>query len=353
MDEFLKPSWDLEQVFAWAETRMRDAVSFAAEPWLGKPFGHKEIEDWCATQAAYLAQDNHDIQAELWAASGWTPTTKKFDPPRWARDFADEQRIPVYLVSFDKDVYVVGPKPPEKDRLPELLKISLNREVRLINDLVATYCDKTDGIESDTRLEQLSPQLRDALVNYFSAEETRSRPRVFVRQAFPTTRYLKHLFENGALLALVEPKDYELTKSDWTGLQIAVGGDKRRLGVVIATGESDFERVRVEREAVLREFPEEPPLDEKRGLTKPAKKGGRPPALDWTVVKEEALGLMDYHGEFGADSPKWNAQAKLEDELEAFCETKFEKRPGRSTLQGRVALWLLEWRNSKIQCPET
>jgi hypothetical protein len=263
MDEFFKSSWDLEQVFIWAETRRRDAVSFAAEPWLGKPFGHKEIEDWCATQAAYSAQDGRDIQAELWAASGWTPTTRKFDPPQRARRFASRQRIPVYLVSFNKDVYVVGPRPPHKDRLPELLKEAPKRECGLINNLVATYCDNTDGIESDTRLKQLSPTLRDGLLKYFSAADAHNRPHVFVREAFPTARYLKHLFLNGALPARDEPKAYELTKSDWKDLQIAAGGVKRRLGVVSETGESDFESVRVEREAVMREFPEEPPLDER------------------------------------------------------------------------------------------
>ena len=42
---------------------------------------------------------------------------------------------------------------------------------------------------------------------------------------------------------------------------------------------------------------------------KPAKVG-RPPAVDWDLVNEEAIRLMDYHGEFGPDSPEWNAQAK-------------------------------------------
>ena len=46
---------------------------------------------------------------------------------------------------------------------------------------------------------------------------------------------------------------------------MAVGGDLRRLSVwrtgrVATSGMGDFENVRVEREAVLREFPEEPPL---------------------------------------------------------------------------------------------
>jgi hypothetical protein len=35
-----------------------------------------------------------------------------------------------------------------------------------------------------------------------------------------------------------------------------------RLGQIRTTGVGDFENVRVERDSVLREFPEEPPLDE-------------------------------------------------------------------------------------------
>ena len=80
---------------------------------------------------------------------------------------------------------------------------------------------------------------------------------------------------------------------------------------------------------------------------RPANKGGRPPAVDWDVVKEKAIRLMEYHGEFGADSPEWNAQARLEDALEAFCETKFKERPGKSTIQRRLKHWLNEWRKSK------
>ncbi len=81
------------------------------------------------------------------------------------------------------------------------------------------------------------------------------------------------------------------------------------------------------------------------------RKGGRPTAVDWDVVKKEAIRLLNYHGEFGSDSPNWNAQARLEEALEDYCETKFGTRPARSTLQGHVPPWLVEWRNSKTRCP--
>jgi len=85
----------------------------------------------------------------------------------------------------------------------------------------------------------------------------------------------------------------------------------------------------------------------------PAKKGGRPPAVDWTVVERETLRLMDDNGDFGADSPKWNAQARLEEKLEAFCDSKFKKRPAKATLQEHFKPWLDKWRATKGRSPET
>jgi len=34
---------------------------------------------------------------------------------------------------------------------------------------------------------------------------------------------------------------------------------------------------------------------------------------------------MDYHAEFGADDPKWNAQARLEAKLLHFAQKTFGK----------------------------
>lgn len=61
MDDFLEPFWDLEQVFAWAETRRPDAVFFAAAPKHRRAYGHKEIVGWCSDHTAYLAQEKVEI----------------------------------------------------------------------------------------------------------------------------------------------------------------------------------------------------------------------------------------------------------------------------------------------------
>jgi hypothetical protein len=86
---------------------------------------------------------------------------------------------------------------------------------------------------------------------------------------------------------------------------------------------------------------------------KPANKGGRPPAVDWAVVKGEAIRLMNYYGEFGADEPEWNAQARLEEKLEHFCQTRFGVTPADSTLRVHVKPWITEWRESKTPSAET
>ena len=78
-----------------------------------------------------------------------------------------------------------------------------------------------------------------------------------------------------------------------------------------------------------------------------ANKGGRPPAVDWNVVKDKVIQLMNYHGDFGSDSPEWNVQARLEDAIEALCDSKFKKRPAKSTIQRHIKPWLADWRKAK------
>ena len=82
-------------------------------------------------------------------------------------------------------------------------------------------------------------------------------------------------------------------------------------------------------------------------------KGGRPNAVDWTVIGKEVIRLMDEYDEFGADLPEWNAQARLEEKIEEFCVKKFKKRPARSTIQTHIKPLLARWRNSQPRPTET
>jgi hypothetical protein len=74
--------------------------------------------------------------------------------------------------------------------------------------------------------------------------------------------------------------------------------------------------------------------------------GGRPPAVDWAVVKAEFLRLMEHHSDFSADDPEWNAIERLYDSLHGFCSARFGREVARTTLQDHVTPWLAEWRAS-------
>jgi hypothetical protein len=117
-----------------------------------------------------------------------------------------------------------------------------------------------------------SPQTQQLLAGYVNRTEVQGPYRVRRHSTpFPIEDYLLRLFRQGALIAfanrLDDPVARELTPADWGGLEIAIGGEHRRL-LVWATGHvgkairGDFENVRVAREAVLLQFPVEPPVNE-------------------------------------------------------------------------------------------
>jgi hypothetical protein len=266
LDEFLQSFWNLEQVRAWAETRDPELVRFAAIPKVGRPRHSFEIVARCIQAATTSAKSGRDVGAELWNGSGWTPPSERFTTPPMAQNLADEIGFPAYLAIFNKDVQIRYPKRPHTDALLALWIAAPESEGSLMNELERAYSKSTGGFISDPRLARLSPELRRVAIDYFSAPEAHGPPYVFIQGTFPTIRYLEHLFRTGALSATAnlpgEPKAYELTKADWAGLEIACGGDSKRLGVwrigkVSVAGGGDFENVRVDRELVLSVFPAE------------------------------------------------------------------------------------------------
>ena len=123
-------------------------------------------------------------------------------------------------------------------------------------------------LESPT-LALLSEGLRQRLEEYVNRKEVQGPWRLLRHATFPIEDYLLQLFRTERLTAHAnlpdDPVALLLTKADWGGLEIAVGGDRKRLSVWRIghgpkIGGGDFENVRVEREVALREFPEEPPL---------------------------------------------------------------------------------------------
>ena len=81
----------------------------------------------------------------------------------------------------------------------------------------------------------LSPELLRRLSDYVNREEVQGPWRLPRHATFPIEDYLLQLFRTGRLTAHAtlpdDPVALLLTKADWGGLEIAVGGDLRRLSV--------------------------------------------------------------------------------------------------------------------------
>jgi hypothetical protein len=77
------------------------------------------------------------------------------------------------------------------------------------------------------------------------------------------------------------------------------------------------------------------------------KKRGPRDAYPWQKIQAKIIRLMDYYGDFSADDPEWNAQARLEEKLMAFCEEECRRSPSPSQLRTRITPWLAAWRSAR------
>jgi hypothetical protein len=82
MDGFLDLFWNLDQISGWAETRDPELVRAAALPKYGMPKKTLEISVRSTHTAADIRRSGRDVDAELWAASGWPPPESRFTVPR-------------------------------------------------------------------------------------------------------------------------------------------------------------------------------------------------------------------------------------------------------------------------------
>ena len=78
----------------------------------------------------------------------------------------------------------------------------------------------------------------------------------------------------------------------------------------------------------------------------PKAKSGAKPQFQYGPLRDELVRLMIFHGEFSTDDPEWNGQEKLIEALQRFHADKYQREPGRSTLQPHVDKWLTEWRRT-------
>jgi len=80
---------------------------------------------------------------------------------------------------------------------------------------------------------------------------------------------------------------------------------------------------------------------------KPAPRRGPKPKFEWAAIEVEAARLMDHHGDFSPDDAEWDAQARLEKKLLAFCSERYGREPSLTQLRKHVGEVLTRWRAKK------
>ena len=270
MDPYLDLYWNLDQIVGWAETRDPEIVRVAAIPKECRPRKSLNLLAHYPRAALRLLGVDRDVEGELWAASGLKPSIREFVPPTGVRSIAEETGRPAYEVFSEDGLFVVRPVSPAANTFRRAWVHAASSDRAITIDLFATHGDDRGRILSDPRLAEIASDLAIGIRTYLTVPEAHGPPRVFVRQIFPTEKYLEHLFRNGRLQAIGtvpnDPRALAITVPDWGGLEIGVGGDRNRfcvwrLSQMRPTGVGDFENVRVERDQVLRELPAEAPSE--------------------------------------------------------------------------------------------
>ncbi len=352
MNAFEEPFWNLDQLRAWMISRAPEAVQFARIGNVSRDTKTSRlIRRFAELAALRAAKKGRNIEEELWAASSLDP--ESYQKTRSFYSLSPKERA---LRGYCER------RPLETELFMEEALTRIGRARLMIRGL--------DRVEPE--------RLRSLLKDVFADNAGQEPPREVVVSLFPYRDYLLRLFRKGALVAsgnLPGKRALEISLAEWAGLEIAEGDNTHRLGVWrvgrtanvkhgadrlnlstgLYPGAGDIENVRVQREGILKLFPANAPIDEKSEQAEAGRpsmnKGGRPPVVDWDVVKSEFFRLMEHHDNFSPDDPEWNAQARLEEKIEGFCRNKFGRRPGRTTIQERIAPWLREWKQRKTATP--
>jgi len=268
MDRFLENYWNLDQIRGWAETRDPEIVRAAAWPQFGRPKKSAEIAIRVTHSATAVLRDGRDVDGELWTASGWPVETKKFEPPPIVQRYADKHEIPVYQAYLYKNLQVRWPFNPRPAKLDQAWKFASETDRARLVAITVDHFEDNAAILADERVDELEPNLAEILRQTLSSPLVQGPPHVFFREPFPTIDYMTHLFQEDRLQALGnKPNEAEaviISKLNWSGLEIGVGGEYQRLGVwlrgkISTIGHGEFENVRVFRDDVLRDFPAEQP----------------------------------------------------------------------------------------------
>ena len=269
MNAFEEPFWNLDQLCAWMISRAPEAVQFAR---IGNgPRDMKEslqIKRFAELAARRTEKEGRNIKEELWAASALDRST------------------------YQKS-YSLPPLSPKERALREFCE-KLPLETELFMEEALTRIGRARLKISG--LDQVEPEkLRSLLKEVLADNAVQEPPREVVVSIFPCRDYLLWLFRKGALVGKGhlpgEPLSVEISPANWAGLEIAISEDTQRLGVwrigrpanvkrgidrllvreELHPGAGDIENVRVQRDEILKEFPERVPraqnLQEKKSVS--------------------------------------------------------------------------------------
>jgi hypothetical protein len=273
MDPFLDPYWNLDQICGWARTREPEVVRFAADGRRNTPGRTSLSIDVRAAHAVERAkQAGRDVNLELWNASGWPQPQSVYAAPAAIEQLSQELGVPVFRLYRDASIEVEFPQCGPTEAFLDAYASASEFEQQILISIfrAARPSEESTWLEGPAYW-ALSPQTQQLLAGYVNRAEVHGPYRVRRHAPFPIEDYLLRLFRQGALTAYAnhpdDPFARVLTPADWGGLEIAIGGEHRRLSVwaighVGKATRGGFENVRVAREAVLSQFPVEPPANE-------------------------------------------------------------------------------------------
>ena len=102
MDPFLETFWNLDQ--SWAETRDPELSATPLYLDTARRKKRRPSQFLLRTFPPPLLRGQRDIDAELWAASGWKPKIANFIPSKDFQEYAEQRGMPVWQAYRYRDI---------------------------------------------------------------------------------------------------------------------------------------------------------------------------------------------------------------------------------------------------------
>jgi len=265
VDAFKNPFWNLDQVIVWAQTRDQELVRLAAFP--ERHTLEIAAKAWRLKERA--KEKSRDIEAELWAASGWEPPSQSDLESRKMENSVRILGLPPY--AFDSSVGAVQfawPADPATLALIEAWREADREEQEALQSLFGDRSRSEEYVLVDPSFERIPEKMKRLVRDFVARPEVQGPPQRVVFHSFETEKYTLFLLRSGRLTStgnlLGETSSREISSADWAGLEILVSQDKARLGVwkigKVSHGvEGDIENLRVRRDKILEAFPVDAP----------------------------------------------------------------------------------------------